>query len=428
MRKKTIIVIIAITSAALAGILLTQIYWVRTAYILKEEQFDNSVRIAVKSVINQLQQQQNDSTFRNELDILLCRKNRLEIMDYIKTKDLDSLLHGELKCMAISSDYQYGIYSKNSSKFVLSSKGSTPSELISSHYQFSLSSIFAPGNYYLSIDFYNKTSIILNRMELWVVLSVLFVLILIISFITVLYTIVHQKKLSELKSDFINNMTHEFKTPIATSTLAAEMIQNREVMTNPDRIKKYSDIIIDENLRLQNQVEQVLQVAILESGANQFKVKKINVNRVIESVINTFDLMFKDANIVVETKINAKEPFCMADRVHIVNVFHNLIDNAIKYSPINPKLAIATYNQNGNIVVSVKDNGIGIKKEHQKNIFKNLFRVPMGDIHEVRGFGLGLYYVKTIIDQFGGNIEVISEPGKGSDFRVYFPVKLNNKS
>lgn len=427
MQRKTIIVIIAITSAALAGILLTQIYWVRTAYILKEEQFDNSVRIAAKSVINQLQKKQNDTTFRNELDLLLCRKDRLELGDYVSPIELDTLLNDELSCMAIKSGYNYGVYSKNSGKFVFGEINGAESDLLNSQFQFSLSSIFLPGSYYLSLDFQNKTSMILHRMELWVVLSVVFVLILIISFITVLYTIVHQKKLSALKSDFINNMTHEFKTPIATSTLAAEMIQNSEVIRDPEKIKKYSGVIIDENSRLQNQVEQVLQVAILESGVNQFKVKKININRVIESVLTTFDLRFKDSNIKVTVNLNAERPMFMADRVHIVNVLQNLIDNAIKYSPVDPDITISTYNQNGKVVVSVKDNGIGIKKEHQKNIFKNLFRVPMGDIHEVRGFGLGLYYVKTIVDQFGGDIDVISEPGKGSDFRIYFPVKLNNK-
>ncbi len=422
MQKKTIRIVIFITITALAGILLTQIYWVNTAYYLKEEQFDNSVRIALKSVINTFQQKQNDSIFQDELFVLLCRKDRLEIADYVNPLELDSLIRSELKCMAIYDDYNYGVYSNFSNKFVMGNYTNDVPSLLNSQYQFSLSSVYKPGDYFLSITFKNKTYIILHRMELWVILSVLFVLILIASFISVVYTILHQKKVSEIKADFINNMTHEFKTPIATSTLAAEMIQKKEVLESPERIKRYASIIVDESSRLQSQVEQVLQVAILESGERQFKVRRINANRIMESALRTFELRIKDSHIKVEVNLDAKYPNFMGDRVHILNVFYNLIDNAIKYSPDNPKITISSYNQNGNIVVSVKDNGIGIKKEHQKNIFKNLFRVPMGDIHEVRGFGLGLYYVKTIVDQFRGKIEVHSEPGIGSDFRVSFPI------
>lgn len=427
MQKKTIRIIIIITITALAGILLTQIYWVNTAYYLKEEQFDNSVRIAVKSVINTFQQKQNDTIFQEEIFNLLCRKDRLEVVDYVNPLELDSLIRSELKCMAINTDFHYGVYSKYSEKFVMGDFNQAIPALINSPYQFSLSSVYKPGDYHLTIAFDNKTYIILHRMELWVVLSALFVLILIVSFISVLYTILHQKKVSEIKADFINNMTHEFKTPIATSTLAAEMIQKKEVLTNPDRIKRYANIIVDENSRLQSQVEQVLQVAILESGEKQFKVRKINANRIIEAALRTFELRIKDANIKAEVKLNANNPFFNGDRAHVLNVFYNLIDNAIKYSPENPKITVSSYNQNNSVVVSVKDNGIGIKKEHQKNIFKNLFRVPMGDIHEVRGFGLGLYYVKTIVDQFGGKIEVHSEPGFGSDFRISFPTASKSK-
>lgn len=431
MQRKTILIIIIITSSALAGIFFTQVYWVKTAFELKEEQFDNSVRIATKSVINQFLQKQNDTIFQNKLLRISCRKDKLDIWDYMDSSLLDSLISNELKNMAIVASFNYGVYSKYNNKFVMGKYHGHNKELLNSQYQFSLSSIYKPGDYYLSVIFDNKAYIILHRMELWVVLSVVFVMILTVSFIFVVISLLHQKKISEIKTDFINNMTHEFKTPIATSTLAAEMIQRKEVLNDPEKINKYSSIILDENSRLQSQVEQVLQVAILESGRRQFRIKRINVNRLVESALNSFELRIKESGIKITTKLEASNPNILGDKVHVLNVFYNLIDNAIKYSPANPEIRIRTYNLNGNVVISVKDKGIGISKEHQKNIFKNLFRVPIGDIHEVRGFGLGLYYVKTIVDQFGGKIEVTSEPSKGSDFCIFFPTistkNINNE-
>ena len=424
MQKNTNFIITLITTIALSGILMTQIYWVKTAYSLKEEQFDNSVRIAVKSVINQFQQKQYDSTFQQKLVKLAYKKDILTIDDYINANELDSLIHDELNCMAINSEYKYGVYSKSNKTIAMGSVGVSASELFSSYYQFSLGSIYKSGDYYLGIKFQNRTYMILHRMELWVVLSVVFVLILTVSFIFVIMTILHQKKVSEIKANFINNMTHEFKTPIATTTLAAEMIQKSEVINNPAKIKSYSSIILDENNRLQSQVEQVLQVAILESGKNQFKIKILNANRIIETVLCSFELRLKESNIIISENLDASNPYFMADRSHVINIFYNLIDNAIKYSSKNPIINISTYNSHEYVVLSVKDNGIGISKEYQKNIFKNLYRVPTGNIQDVRGFGLGLYYVKTIVDQFGGKIDLISEPGVGSNFSISFPKYL----
>ncbi len=425
MKKKTILIIILITSMSLAGILLTQVYWVNTAFKLKEEQFDNSVRIVMKSVINQLLLNKNDTIFQKKLLALSCRKSKLSIDDYIDSQLLDSLIVNELKSMDINTRYYYGVYSNYNKKFVLGKYNKQENELIESQYQFSLSSIYKPGNYFLSIFFTNKTHLLLHRVELWVFLSILFLIILIISFVFVIFTILHQKKISEIKTDFINNMTHELKTPIATTSLAAEMIQRPEVIISPEKIKKYASIILDENNRLQSQVEQVLQVGILESGNRQFKIRKTNIHELLKAVIDSFELIIKKGNINLELIQDAPIPYIMGDKVHLLNVFYNLIDNAIKYTPDNPVISVNTWNENNSIVISVKDNGIGISKEHQQNIFNNLYRVPTGNIHEVRGFGMGLYYVKTIVDQFGGRIELKSELGKGSDFEVIFPSSIS---
>ncbi len=406
---------------SLAGILLTQIYWVNTAFKLKEEHFDNSVRIALKGVINELLENKNDSIFQNTIIAKSCGNSKLNITDFIDLRQLDTLLQNELKSMDIKSSYYFGVYSKYTKKIVLGEFNNHEDELIKSQYQFSLASIYKPGNYYLSVLFTNKTHILIHRMELWVFLSILFLIILIISFIFVILTILRQKKVSEIKSNFINNMTHEFKTPIATTSLAAEMIQREEVITNPIKIRKYASIILDENNRLQNQVEQILQVAILESSNQQFKNRKINIHELLTDVVNSFELRITEGNINFELTNDAPNPYVMGDKIHFLNLLYNLIDNAIKYTPTNPIIRVCTWNENNGIVISIKDNGIGISEEHQQNIFKNLFRVPTGDIHEVRGFGLGLYYVKTIIEQFNGRIDLTSDLDNGSDFEIFFP-------
>lgn len=406
---------------SLAGILLTQIYWVNTAFKLKEEQFDNSVRIAIKSVINELLENKNDTTFQKTLIAKSCGNEKLNIVDFIELRQLDTLLQNELKCMDIKSSYYYGVYSKCTQKFVLGEYENHEHELLNSQYQFSLSSVYKPGSYFLSVLLTNKTHILLHRMELWVFLSILFLIILIISFIYVILTILQQKKISEIKSNFINNMTHEFKTPIATTSLAAEMIQREEVIINPVKIRKYAGIILDESNRLQNQVEQILQVAILESSNQQFKNKRINIHELLEDAVNSFELQITKGKINFDLSNDAPNPYIMGDKTHVLHLLYNLIDNAIKYTPVNPVIKVSTWNENNGIVISVIDNGIGISEEHQQNIFKNLFRVPTGDIHEVRGFGLGLYYVKTIVEQFGGKIELTSKLGKGSDFEIFFP-------
>ena len=421
MKKKAIVFIVILTSISLLGIVLTQLYWVKKAMDLKEELFDNSVRIAIKSVSNQLMDNKNDSVFQQYLYDLSCRKPRLDVTDVIIPKMLDSLLNRELESMSLDDNYYYAIYNKANSRFISGNYDGKQEELLDSHFQFSVASIYRPGDYYLSIYFPAKRSIMLRQMEIWLLLAVFFLVVLIISFFYVISTILKQKKISEMKTDFINNMTHEFKTPLATSHLATEMILRSEILKNPERIKKYAKVILDENIRLQGQVEQILQIATLENSKQRFKMKKANIHTILELVVESLELRIKEHNIKINLRLEAKNPQIIADRVHVMNVFYNLVDNAIKYSPEKPKIDIKNWNTKGGVHIQIKDNGIGIDLQYQKNIFKNLYRVPTGNIHEVRGFGLGLYYAKTVIDQHSGRIGLESELGKGSSFDVYLP-------
>jgi len=421
MKKKTIGLVIFLASLSLIGIVLTQSYWVSKSLELREDQYDNGVKIAVKIVINQLIEHKNDSSFKQGLYLLACRKDKIDITDIIEPEMLDSLLRAELDAVVPNNTIYFGIYNKLNEHFVAGDFEGNENKLLASPYQFSLKSLYHPGNYYLSVYLPGKSNWVIQQMQLWLLLSVIFLVILIISFFYVITTILQQKKLSEMKNDFINNMTHELKTPISTSSLAAEMILRPEILEDKKRVKKYAQVILDESARLQNQVEQVLQISILEKGEYQFKFKKTNIHQLLHSAVKGFSLQLKESKIKTSLRLKAENYQVNADRAHLLNVFNNLIDNAIKYSSGKPEINIKTWNTQDGIIISFEDNGIGISPEHQKNIFKNLYRVPTGNIHEVRGFGLGLYYVKTVLNEHNGAIELKSELGKGSTFNLFLP-------
>lgn len=422
MKRKTIKLIIFLVSVALAGIVFSQVYWVNKAVELRKEQFDNSVRIAAKSVVSQFLDKKNDTIFREHLRLLSCRKMRLEVTDVVQPFVLDSLLQQELKCMNLKTKYYFGVYDKYSDRFVSGTYLLHENRIVNSQFQFSLSSIYKPGDYYLGIYFPNKTSLVIRKMWVMLVFSFIFMIVLVASFIFVIRTILWQKKLSEIKSDFINNLTHEFKTPIATTSLAAEMLIRSDVSENPPKVKKYGKVILYESTRLQSQVEQILQIASLEKGSFSFKYKKIDIHQLLDNVVGSFELRIKKSNVSLTTDLEAEVFIISTDMIHITNVFYNLVDNAIKYSLENPEISIATWNTKKEIVIRFTDKGIGISKEYQKDVFKNLFRVPTGNLHDVRGFGLGLYYSKNVVESLGGQITLNSEVGQGSSFDVYLPI------
>jgi two-component system phosphate regulon sensor histidine kinase PhoR len=424
MNRKVILIIVVLSAISLLGIVLTQLYWVQKSMNLAEEQFDNSVRISLKSVLNRLLENKNDTIFQQQLYDLSCRKPRLDLTDYITPYMLDSLMYEEISFMELGENYYYGIYNKNNSRFVTGNYAGFEEAVMESPFQFSVSSIYKPGDYYLSVHFPTKTSVLLRKMEVWLLLSVFFLIVLMISFVYVIFAILRQKRLTEIKTDFINNLTHEFKTPIATSILAGEMLIKPEVQENSARIKKYAKVVLDENQRLQGHVEQVLRIATLETGNERLKFKKIDIHDILKSVVDSFELRLRENKVDIEVDLDAGEPQIVADKSHIGNVFYNLMDNAIKYSSENPVVQLKTWNDKNGIFVRIKDNGIGIDFPHQKNIFKSLYRVPTGNIHEVRGFGLGLYYAKSVVDYHHGMIQLESEPGRGSSFDVYLPFNI----
>ena len=231
-----------------------------------------------------------------------------------------------------------------------------------------------------------------------------------------------------MKSDFINNMTHEFKTPIATISLASEMLMKQNIQEDPARTRRYARIIYDENTRLQNHVEQVLSVSLLERGQFSLKKREINVHDVISEAVENFSITIKERDGDIKTHFCATNFMIYADREHLTNVITNLLDNANKYSSGKPWIRIGTQSTDDGLIITVEDRGIGISLENQQLIFRKLYRVPTGNLYNVKGFGIGLYYVKTIVEAHGGHIILKSELNKGSRFDVYLPYNIFKSS
>ena len=416
MKKSIISLIIVIATLSHIGIVVTQLYWVRKAIDLKEEQFVNSVRLALKSVSNHLVNfhcfpagsPESEHTFN-------CR------VEDIDPAFLRKAIWEEFGCMKINEEFDYGIIDTQQKVLLDGSFDHYPGELPQVLHAIPLTGFEHSDRHMLVVYFPKQTSMIMKQMVVWLGLSALFIIVLILSFYFTIIFFLRQKKLSEMKSDFVNNMTHEFKTPISTISLASEMLMNKKIQQDPEKAARYAKIIYDENARLQSQVEEVLRIALLDKGEIKIKNKEVDLHKLITKTVHSFNLTVKQRNGIIQTFFYAKEFILSVDRDHVRNVLSNLIDNAIKYSPEAPEISITTRNNDTGIIISVEDKGIGISHKNQKDIFKKLYRVPTGNIHNEKGFGLGLYYVKSIVEMHGGHVKLSSEPGKGSRFDVFLP-------
>jgi len=281
-------------------------------------------------------------------------------------------------------------------------------------------------NLIVSVIFPERANYVLGSMAWLLGGSMLFSLIIIATFALSLYFIIRQKKISEMKSDFLNNMTHEFKTPIATISLAADTITNPKVINDETSIRHFIGMIKKENSRMNKKVETILQIASLDKKEIAFKFENISLHSIIERAADTIEIQVHQKNGRINMKLNAEEPVIFGDREHLINLVNNLLDNALKYSPENPDITVETKNSGKGVILSVEDKGIGMSKSVQSKIFERFYRQSSGNVHDVKGFGLGLNYVRAIIDAHKGNVTVTSEPGKGSRFDVFLPFNWEN--
>ncbi len=416
-----------------------------------------NIQSAVKSTTNleehlQLVHQIDDcncSACRREKEVLRAKSMERMEKNYLKKKFtpvemripglllLEELINQEFQSRGVNSDFKYGVYSTTRDCFVIidgsfqiddkgpevvvNNQKSSDFTLLNTRYKIPLyaQGTSTPG--YLMVHFPYLNSMVWQSAWKSLLFALLFTGLILACFIYSVQIILRQKKVSEMKTDFINNMTHEFKTPIATISLAADSITSPMISGKPDKVNRFADIIKQENKRMLSQVEKVLQMAKFDRQKLNLKITELNIHSIIEQAVGNVSLQVEQKNGHVDTLLKAKNPKFMGDQTHISNIIHNLLDNANKYSPKNPSIKVSTRNIKDGIEVIVEDEGIGMNKEAKKHIFDKFYRVHTGNLHDVKGFGLGLSYVKALVTAHNGTVNVKSELGKGSSFILFFP-------
>jgi two-component system, OmpR family, phosphate regulon sensor histidine kinase PhoR len=338
----------------------------------------------------------------------------------IDTLQLKTILNNELKNRDIPIDFQFGILSDT--VVYACSTVADSLELVNSEFKAQLyPNAIVERNLQLSVVFPGRENFIFRSLNWLLVASLLFSFFILTAFAGSIFYILRQKKISEMKSDFINNMTHEFKTPIATISVAADSINNEKVISNAEKVRYFTGMIKKENARMNRQVEDILTIARLDKKEFEFKWETINVHDLLQDAIQGISIQAEKREGKIVTNFNALNPSVTTDKIHCTNVFYNLLDNAIKYSAGPPKITISTQNKTKGVLVSVEDKGIGMTKNVQSKIFEKFYRQETGNIHNVKSFGLGLSYAKAVTEANHGTISVQSEPGKGSRFDVFLP-------
>ncbi|OIQ39111.1 MAG: two-component sensor histidine kinase [Bacteroidetes bacterium MedPE-SWsnd-G1] len=346
--------------------------------------------------------------------------SRIPIHQRIGNNELNLYLRNEFEHRGINTKFKYGVYNDDLATRLKSGyfrKGEDKT------YQVPLFvNDDGTSNYQLYVSFPDKKNYLIASIGKVLGLSALFILVIIIVFIGSLYQMIKQKQISEIKTDFINNMTHEFKTPIATINLALDAIKNPKIIDDSEKVLRYSKMIRDENKRMHAQVENVLRISRLEKNQLDLNKVKQNMQELIEEALTHVELLVQSRGGSINVELDATLSEVLADQTHMTNVVVNMLDNAIKYSPDAPIIEITTENTAKNFVLRIKDHGMGMNKNVQKNIFKKFYREERGNVHNVKGHGLGLAYVKRIVEQHQGTVQVESEKGKGSTFILNLPL------
>lgn len=353
----------------------------------------------------------------NEANIPL--KNRINFIY------LDSMLKAEIRNAGIDTNFEYQVASARNDGMLIFRNASMEVEFEPEN---TYKTVLFPNDIYrdagmLMVTFPEKNSVILSNMGMMMGSSGALLLILLFCFGFTIHSIIRQKKISEMKTDFINNMTHEFKTPVATIMIASEALKDPEITEDKQRVSRLAGIIYDENIRLGNHIERVLNIAKIDKGDLKLDFKPVDMNDLISAVADSMQLQFQKKEAKFNLRLGASKSVVIGDELHLSNVIYNLVDNALKYSTDNPNITISTLTVGKNLIIRVADKGIGMSKDQLSKIFDQFYRIPTGNLHDVKGFGLGLSYVNNIVKRHYGNIRVKSEKDKGSEFEIIFPVK-----
>ncbi|MBC7865835.1 MAG: HAMP domain-containing histidine kinase [Bacteroidia bacterium] len=400
---------IAISSVALLVVLIIQVNWIFQTAKIKEDLFNEKANMVLARTTEAL-----------SADKETCR-NMEACIGKNETHKIDSLFNHYMNYYNFHVDYTFKVVKPD---FYVSKNRSVSKDTLphpQGCYNKSLDEMAGNSGFELKLIFPEKEKFIMEEMGVLFITSVILILVVLVMFWRTILSLIKEKRISEHTTDFLNNMTHEFKTPLTNIALAGKMLVKDSTIKQEEKIKHYSAIILEENEKLRLQVEQVLSMTALERGEIPIQKTELDFHQLIRDSLKSISIQIENKQGNLKLDLGAERFVIMGDKTHLTNAMCNLVDNAIKYAKEKPEVAIKTYNSAENLVVVIADKGIGIDKEYQKKVFDKFFRVPTGNVHDVKGFGLGLAYIKKIIELHGGTIELESEKGEGTAFTITLP-------
>ncbi len=414
--------VIVLGAVSILSLLAVQSYWVLRTWDLQEREFNRKVNQALLDAANDLSRVgQFVLPDANLIEQLYSNYYVVNVKNHFEAPTLEFYLQKAFENQGMREDFQYGVFDCSSNEMLTGrmikytkpsalGQGEVLAEPLPAHYD-------SEFEYYFGVRFPSRNANILSNMTIVVIFTVL-MLITIAFFIYSMFVILRQKQLSELQRDFINNMTHEFKTPIATINISTDVFLQNPAIRSDSRLNRYAGIIKEQVTRLNTQVEKVLQVAQIERNTLELHIETFDLSELVQNISPSIELKVNEKQGVLHLDLTAAQALVNADRLHLTNILHNLVDNAVKYTKGVPDIHISLKNEGKQVVLSVKDNGVGISKEHQKHVFEKFYRVPTGNVHNVKGFGLGLFYVKTICEEHNWKLDLHSEVGKGTTVEI----------
>jgi two-component system, OmpR family, phosphate regulon sensor histidine kinase PhoR len=419
--KKVFPLIVVLISLSVIGIIFIQMSWINNAISLRQKQHEQDISHAISEIkegaYNEFLKRTGDIGYLNQETKMYHLQNFTS--QILSQEEISDIIKASLERNNIKEPFEFSITNIFRTP-IMESRG-----FQSDYYNETRDITLTPNeaNFLETLHLYIKEdrNYILRKMGWIIGASVLFTTIIISAFALTVRTLFTQKKLSEIKSDFINNMTHELKTPLATISLAIDALTNEKVIHDTDKIKYYSSMIKDENRRMNKQVEKILQAARIEKQDIKLNLQKLYAHDIIYKVADNLALQIQERSGTLTLKLDAPNQVIEADEVHFSNIIFNLLDNAIKYSKDQPVIEVETQKAGDMLAIKVRDNGIGMNKETQARVFEKFYRAHTGNLHNVKGFGLGLSYVKAMVEAHGGRARVESTLGKGSTFTVFFP-------
>ncbi|WP_299224292.1 sensor histidine kinase KdpD [uncultured Psychroserpens sp.] len=391
----------------------------RITEVYDKNQIDGNNNISVQKSIKNI----NNLTYLEKAQFESITRDQFKnipVYKRVSTEKVSYLLEKQLDNNGISTDFEFAIYDKD-----LATKVQSENFDLNPNTSMGIPIFLdndSQSDYKLYVDFPKRKRFLLSSILGMITLSIIFTSVIIIAYSSAIYQLIKQRQISQIKTDFINNMTHEFKTPIATINLALDSIKNPKVLGDQDKVMRYLRMIKDENKRMHAQVENVLRISKLEKNELNISKERVKLHDLIEDAVTHIELIVEDKKGYVKTHLNAEKSSVLANDTHFTNVIVNILDNAVKYSDDAPKIDVYTENIGTNILLKIADQGNGMSKQVQKRVFEKFYREHTGNVHNVKGHGLGLAYVKRIVDDHQGHISVESEKGKGSIFTIKLPL------